>query len=134
MDDKSNLQQLSKCLNNAGNVINTILENDNPLEQHGTTTKPVSWERGPQEAKNQQSARATMISLAVERASLMIGESSSRGLCSRLNSRERLWATSSKSCGTTAKKPWLEKKIFEFVLLWNENLHGKTTPSQSRTQ
>ena len=128
MDDKSNLRQLSKCLNDASNLINTILENDNPSQQHGTTTQPVSRERGPQEGTNRPSARATMISSAVERARLMIGESSSRGLCSRLNSRERLRATSCKSRGTTPKKPRLEKKVFEFVLLQNENLDGKDDP------
>ncbi|XP_028408567.1 uncharacterized protein LOC114531117 [Dendronephthya gigantea] len=126
MDDKSNLRQLSKCLNDASNLINTILENDAPLQQPGrTTTQPVSREGRQREAASQPSARATMISSAVERARSMIGESSSRGLCSRLNSRERLRATSSKPRETAAKRPRLEKKAFEFVLLQTENSDEK---------
>ena len=62
------------------------------------------------------SVRAS-INSAIDRARSMIGESSSRGLCSRLNRRERLRATSSKPSSVATKKPRLEKKVFEFVLL-----------------
>ena len=51
----------------------------------------------------------------------MIRESSSRGLCSRLNRRERLRATSCKPSSVVTKKSRLEKKVFKFVLLHLED-------------
>ncbi|CAB3980212.1 leucine-rich repeat-containing DDB_G0290503 isoform X1 [Paramuricea clavata] len=126
MDDKSNLQQLSKCLNDASNLINTMLDTDTQRHQPGiASAQPVPRAERPREAAvNVPSVRAT-INSAVDRARLMIGQSSSRGLCSRLNRRERLRATSSKpSTSTTTKKPRLEKKVFEFVLLSTEDCDG----------
>ncbi|CAB4014735.1 Hypothetical predicted protein [Paramuricea clavata] len=118
MDDKSNLQQLSKCLNDASNLINTMLDTDTQRHQPGIApAQPVPQAERPREAAvNVPSVRAT-INSAVDRARLMIGQSSSRGLCSWLNRRERLRVTSSKPSTSTTKKPRLEKKVFEFVLL-----------------
>jgi hypothetical protein len=126
MDNKTSLQQLSKCLNDASNLINTMLHNDTQPQQPALApAQPVPRPETPREAVNVPSVRAT-INSAVQRARLMIGESSSRGLCSRLNRRERLRATSSKPSSTATKKPRLEKKVFEFVLFQIEDSENDT--------
>ena len=115
MADKSTLRQLSKCLNDASNLIN-----DNDSQPALAPAPTVPRPERTREVVNVPSVRAT-INSAVNRARLMIGESSSRGLCSRLIRRERLRATNSKPSSAATKKPRLDKKNFEFVLLHLED-------------
>ena len=120
MADKSNLRQLSKCLNDASNLINTMLENDSQPQQAALAPAQTVTRSDTTIREVVSSVRAS-INSAIDRARSMIGESSSRGLYSRLNRRERLRATSSKPSSVATKKPRLEKKVFEFVLLHIED-------------
>ena len=119
MADKSNLRQLSKCLNDASSLINTMLENGSQPQQ-AALAPAQTVTRSDTTREVVPSVRAS-INSAIDRARSMIGESSSRGLCSRLNRRERLRATSSKPSSVATKNPRLEKKVFEFVLLHIED-------------
>ena len=129
----ASLQQLSKCLKGFSNLINTMLDNDTQPQQPALApSQPVPQSERPTEAVNvpsvtqRESVRAT-INSAVQCARLMIGESSSRGLCSRLNRREWFRATSSKPFSTATKKPRLEKKVFEVVLFHIEDSDNNDT-------
>ena len=70
---------------------------------------------------SQQTQHVSVVASAVNRARLMIQQSSSRGVYSRLGKKEQLRATSSKP---VPKKPRFDdkNKIFEFVLLQVENV------------
>ena len=119
MANKSNLWQISKRLNDASNLINTMLENDSQLQQAALALAQTVT-RSDTTREVVPSVKAS-INSAVDRAGSMIRESSSRGLCSRLNRRERLRATSSTPSSVATKKLRLEKKVFEFVLLRIQN-------------
>ena len=111
MADNSN----PKCLNDASNLINTMLEKDSHTQKAALAMpQTVTRSNRNREVVNVPSVRAS-INSAVDRARSMIGESSSRDLCLRLNRRERLRATSSKPSSAATKKPRLEEKVFEFL-------------------
>ncbi len=77
------------------------------------------------------SQHVSVVSSAVNRARLMIQQSSSKGLYSRLGKRERLRATKplSKPADSKSKKPRVvvneKPKVFEFVLLQTEESDDK---------
>ena len=80
----------------------------------------------PSSGEASTSQHVSVVSSAVNRARLMIQQSSSKGLYSRLGKRERLRAT--KSADTKSKKPRVVKekpKVFEFVLLQTEESDDK---------
>ena len=154
-DDKSDLRQLSQCLNQASSLIEAILKHP---EHCSSSTQSTSTERTPvtpnerqrefgnntYDTNNQFPRRSTesvnrpslgeastsqhvsVVSSAVNRARLMIQQSSSKGLYSRLGKRERLRAT--KPADAKSKKPRVvneKPKVFEFVLLQTEESDDK---------
>lgn len=135
------LKQLSDCLNKASSLINTILEQphngNNPSERELERRQP---EQSRQIALDEARAsnptnplsrpanqHASVVASAVNRARLMIQQSSSQGLYSRLGKKERLRAT--KTSESMSKKPRIPEKpkLFEFVLLTSVNGLGQET-------
>ncbi len=133
MDDKANLRQLSNCLNQASSLINTILageERPDPPSTPRQLNQRQPEQRRPESVSPAVSSEAStsastsqhvnVVASAVNRARLMIQQSSSKGLYSRLGKKERLRATSSKPAqDSKTKRPHVEirNKVFEFVLL-----------------
>ena len=62
-------------------------------------------------------AAMSTVSLAVDRARSMLNQSQLRGACSRLNSRERLRATSTSVSSAPKRAKQEFEKAFEFVLV-----------------
>ncbi len=106
MDDKANLRQLSNCLNQASSLINTILaaeERPDPPFTPRQLNQRQPEQRRPESVSPALSSEAStsastshhvnVVASAVNRARLMIQQSSSKGLYSRLGKKERLRAT-----------------------------------------
>lgn len=98
------------------------MNNQFPRHRHSTdegVNRPSSGEAST-------SQHVSVVSSAINRARLMIQQSSSKGLYSRLGKRERLRAT--KPADTKSKKPRVvneKPKVFEFVLLQTEESDNK---------
>ncbi|CAB4031083.1 Hypothetical predicted protein, partial [Paramuricea clavata] len=131
-DEKGNLRELSACLSQASSLINDILQQPTQQPQNSSSStsservsQAIQNERTPEAARNRScesssSQHVSVVSSAVNRARLMIQQSSSKGLYSRLGKKERLRATKPAS-ETKPKKPRVvtdeKPKVFEFVLL-----------------
>lgn len=121
-NDKSSLRKLSGCLQEASTLINTMLVPQRERRTELPETQPT------RQTQTGEADATSTISSTLNRARLMIQESSSKGLYTRLKKKERLRATSSKSSDTNPKKPRLEvlkQKVFEFVLLHTEDCDEK---------
>ena len=130
--EKGNLRELSACLSQASSLINDILQQPTQQPQNSSSStsservsQAIQNERTPEAARNRScesssSQHVSVVSSAVNRARLMIQQSSSKGLYSRLGKKERLRATKPAS-ETKPKKPRVvtdeKPKVFEFVLL-----------------
>ena len=107
---EENLRTLANCLNQASQVVQELATNGSRNVVAGATFD---------EALTSTNTAMTSVGQAVTRARAMMRQSSARGLYSRLNSRERLRASSStNSAPVKSKRAKVEtKKVFEFVLV-----------------
>ena len=107
---EENLRRLSNCLSQASQVVQELAAN---------SSRNVVADATVGETSTSTSTSITTVGQAVSRARAMMRQSTSRGLYSRLNSRERLRASSSNnSAPVKSKRAKVESnKVFEFVLL-----------------
>ena len=134
------LKQHSDCLNQASSLINTILQQpqngNNPSERELESRQPEQRRQialddarasNPTNSSRPSNQHANVVASAVNRARLMIQQSSSQGLYSRLGKKERLRAT--KTSESMSKKPRMPEKpkLFEFVLLRSDYGLGQET-------
>ena len=124
-----NLRRLSNCLNQASQVVQELAANSG---RNVVTDATVG------ETSTSTNTSITMVGQAVNRARAMMRQSTTRGLYSRLNSRERLRASSSNnSAPVKSKRAKVESnKVFEFVLLRlddedDEELYSDSAHSES---
>ena len=104
---EENLRRLSNCLNKASEVVQELVSNG---------SRNVAGAININEATTSSNTGMTSVGQAVSRARAMMHHSTARGLYSRLNSQERLRASSSTS--SAPKRAKVESnKVFEFVLL-----------------
>ena len=104
---EENLRRLSNCLNKASEVVQELVSNG---------SRNVAGAINIDEATTSSNTGMTSVGQAVSRARAMMHQSTARGLYSRLNSRERLRASSSTS--SAPKRAKVESnKVFEFVLV-----------------
>ncbi len=117
-----NLRRLSRCLKEAGKIVEQITSGDSaavPSTEARTQTPPQSVNYPVSSAPSSANRMAAMstVSLAVDRARSMLNQSQLRGACSRLNSRERLRATSTSVSSAPKRAKQEFEKAFEFVLV-----------------
>ena len=107
---KENLRRLSNCLSQASQVVQELAANSG---------RNVVADATVGETSISTNTSITTVGHAVSRARAMMRQSTTRGLYSRLNSRERLRASSSSnSAPVKSKRAKVESnKVFEFVLL-----------------
>lgn len=126
---EENFRRLSNCLNQASQVVQELAANSG---RNVVTDATVG------ETSTSTNTSITMVGQAVNRARAMMRQSTTRGLYSRLNSRERLRASSSNnSAPVKSKRAKVESnKVFEFVLLRlddedDEELYSDSAHSES---
>lgn len=104
---EQNLRILSNCLNQASQVVQELATNN------GRNVAGAIFE----EPSTSTNTAMTSVGQAVSRARAMMRHSTAGGLYSRLNSRERLRASSStNSAPVKSKRAKVEtKKVFEFA-------------------
>ena len=126
---EENLRRLSNCLNQASQVVQELAANSG---RNVVTDATVG------ETSTSTNTSITMVGQAVNRARAMMRQSTTRGLYSRLNSRERLRASSSNnSAPVKSKRAKVDSnKVFEFVLLRlddedDEELNSDSAHSES---
>ena len=107
---EENLRRLSNCLSQASQVVQELAANSG---------RNVVADATVGETSTSTNTSITTVGQAVSRARAMMRQSTTRGLYSRLNSRERLRASSSSnSAPVKSKRAKIESnKVFEFVLL-----------------
>ena len=107
---EENLRRLSNCLSQASQVVQELAANSG---------RNVVADATVGETSTSTNTSITTVGQAVSRARAMMRQSTTRGLYSRLNSRERLRASSSSnSAPVKSKRAKVESnKVFEFVLL-----------------
>ena len=107
---EENLRRLSNCLSQASQVVQELAANSG---------RNVVADATVGETSTSTNTSITTVGQAVSRARAMMRQSTTRGLYSRLNSRERLRASSSNnSAPVKSKRAKVESsKVFEFVLL-----------------
>ena len=104
--DRSSLSKLSSCLGEASELVKKILDEETASSQ---TSRPES---------SGSSGNRVFSALQRARSMLNSSQSSTSGLCKRLNKRERLRASSTTNDQGQRKKAKKEDlKAFEFVLL-----------------
>ena len=126
---EENFRRLSNCLNQASQVVQELAAN---------SSRNVVTDATVGETSTSTNTSITMVGQAVNRARAMMRQSATRGLYSRLNSRERLRASSSNnSAPVKSKRAKVESnKVFEFVLLrlddeGDEELYSDSAHSES---
>ena len=117
---EEHLRSLAASLGECSRIVSQVLESSNlgssaNVSNEATQVLPANSGRS-----------AGNVSDAIERARSMLQRSQNTGLCSRLNQRERLRATSSPSSSVgdkKAKKPKEseQSKPFEFALVYEED-------------
>ena len=107
---EENLRRLSNCLSQASQVVQELAANSG---------RNVVADATVGETSTSTNTSITTVGQAVSRARAMMRQSTTRGLYSRLNSRERLRASSSSnSAPVKSKRAKIDSnKVFEFVLL-----------------
>ena len=105
-----NLRRLSQCLNQASQVVQELASNSG-----GNVAAVVNDD----EASTSTNAAMSTVGQAVSRARATMSQSTAREFYTRLNSRERLRATSSSvTAPVKSKKAKVESsEVFEFVLV-----------------
>ena len=113
---EENLRRLSNCLSQASQVVQELAANSG---------RNVVADATVGETSTSTNTSITTVGQAVSRARAMMRQSTTRGLYSRLNSRERLRASSSNnSAPVKSKRAKVESsKVFEFVLLRLDRVH-----------
>lgn len=117
-DHLDHLQRLSNCLTQATRVVQELVTSNQNAA--GTNNQGALTAVGQAARANTVTGTGMLaVGQAVNRARAMMTQSTSRGMFSRLNSRERLRATSSTNLQVPgkAKKAKLDPKVFEFVLV-----------------
>ncbi|CAH3018815.1 unnamed protein product [Porites evermanni] len=123
---EENLRRLSNCLSQASQVVQELAANsgrnvvaDATVGETSTSTNRELTNRLLSHDDALPNTSITTVGQAVSRARAIMHQSTTRGLYSRLNSRERLRASSSSnSAPVKSKRAKVESnKVFEFVLL-----------------